>query len=82
MRSHMVRSSARKRQLVVCVKREGYEVALELRKIYVSIADKDASAHRMLRVIDESGEDYLYPEKLFRAVDLPMPVRRAVLTAG
>jgi hypothetical protein len=78
----MVRSSARKRQLVVCVKREGYEVALELRKIYVSIADKDASAHRMLRVIDESGEDYLYPEKLFRAVDLPMPVRRAVLTAG
>ena len=42
----MVRSSARKRQLVVCVKREGYEVALELRKIYVSIADKDASAHR------------------------------------
>jgi hypothetical protein len=78
----MARSPAPKRQLVVCVKREGYEVSLELRKIYVSIVDKDANAHRMLRVIDESGEDYLYPEKLFLPVDLPLPVRRAVMTAA
>jgi hypothetical protein len=78
----MVRSPAPKRQLVVCVKREGYEVSLELRKIYVSLVDKDATAHRMVRVIDESGDDYLYPEKLFRPVDLPLPVRRAVMTAA
>lgn len=71
-----------KRQLVVCVKREGYEVSLELRKIYVSIADEDAKAHRMVRVIDESGDEYLYPQKLFLPITLPLPVRRAVLTAA
>jgi hypothetical protein len=71
-----------KGQLVVCVKNEGYEVSLELRKIYVAIEDEEAKAHRMVRVIDESGDDYLYPQKLFLSISLPEPVRRAVLTAA
>lgn len=75
-------SSSRKRPLVVCVKNDGYEVSLELRKIYVSIEDDEAKSHRMVRVIDESGEDYLFPQKLFLPVSLPQPVHRAVLTAA
>ena len=68
--------------LVVCVKNEAYEVSLERRKIYLSIHDEDAQAHRMIRVIDELGEDYLYPEKMFLPISLPQPVCRAVLTAA
>jgi hypothetical protein len=52
-------SSARK--FVICLKNKGYEVSLEPRKIYQVLADRDAAAHQQLRVIDESGEDYLYP---------------------
>jgi hypothetical protein len=78
----MAKSQSRKRQLVVCVKNEGYEVSLELRKIYVSIEDDDAKAHRMIRVMDESGDDYLYPQKSFLPISLPQPVHRAVLTAA
>jgi hypothetical protein len=74
--------SASKRQLVVCVKNEGYEVSLELRKIYVAIEDEEAKSRRMVRVIDESGDDYLYPQKFFLSISLPQPVRRAVLTAA
>ncbi|MCC6532451.1 MAG: hypothetical protein IT531_07880 [Burkholderiales bacterium] len=74
--------SANKRQLVVCVKNEGYEVSLELRKIYVAIEDEEGKSHRMVRVIDESGDDYLYPQKYFLPISLPQPARRAVLTAA
>jgi hypothetical protein len=78
----MAKSVGSRRQLVVCVKNEGYEVSLDVRKIYVSIEDEDAKSHGMVRVVDESGEDYLYPQKMFLPIDLPQPVRRAVLTAA
>lgn len=67
----MSKSSNGKRQLVVCVRHEGYEVSLELRKIYVSIADQEAADHCLVRVIDESGDDYLYPQKLFKPISQP-----------
>jgi len=70
------------RQLVVCVKNSGYAVSLETRKIYVSIDDPLAEKHGQLRVIDESGEDYLYPKTFFRVVTLPQSVERAVLTSA
>lgn len=78
----MAKSATSQRQLVVCVKNEGFEVSLERRKIYVSIADEEAQSHKLIRVIDESGEDYLYPQKMFVPISLPQPVRRAVLTAA
>jgi hypothetical protein len=78
----MAKSSISKRQFVVCVKNEGYEVSLERRKIYVCIEDVEARTHKLLRVIDESGEDYLFPEKMFIPIELPQPIRRAVLTAA
>ena len=68
------------RQFVVCINNDGYAASLECRKIYVSIADEEARRHKLMRVIDESGEDYLYPQKSFIAISLPQTVRRAVLT--
>jgi len=55
---------------------------LERRKIYVSIPDSRAEKLRQVRVIAESGEDYLYPETSFVRVSLPQAVRRAVLHAA
>jgi hypothetical protein len=78
----MAKTAIAQRQLVVCVKNEGFEVSLERRKIYVSIADEQAQSHRLIRVIDESGEDYLYPQRMFMPISLPQTVRRAVLTAA
>jgi hypothetical protein len=69
------------RQLVVCVENEGYQASLEKRKIYVALRDASADKHNMLRIIDESGDDYLYPRAFFRAIALPQAVRRAVLAA-
>jgi hypothetical protein len=68
------------KQLVVCVDNDGYAASLEKRKIYVTLRDAAAEKH-MLRIVDESGEDYLYPKAFFRAIALPQGVRRAVLAA-
>jgi hypothetical protein len=71
----------RAKQLVICVENDGYAVSLEKRKIYVALRDAAADKHKMLRIVDESGEDYLYPKTLFRPIALPQAVRRAVLEA-
>jgi hypothetical protein len=70
------------KKLVICVDNEGYEVSLERRKIYVSVPDVRAERHGQLRIIDESGEGYLYPKESFVSVALPQPIRRAVLEAA
>jgi hypothetical protein len=56
--------------LAICISNQGYEVSLELRKIYQAIPNTDAARHHLLRVIDESGEDYLYPQDFFLAIVL------------
>jgi hypothetical protein len=66
---------------VLCLRNDGYEVSLERRKIYQALPDADAAKHKQLRVIDESGEDYLYPQGLFASIELPESVRRAVQAA-
>jgi hypothetical protein len=70
------------KQLVVCVDNEGYLASLEKRKIYVALRDVAAEKHGLLRIIDESGEDYLYPKAFFRAIALPQAIKRAVLAAA
>jgi hypothetical protein len=55
---------------VVCVRNEGFEASLEVRKLYRVIPDPKAEAESLIRVVDESGEDYLYPEDLFAAVEV------------
>ncbi len=70
-----------RQSLVLCLRNDGYEVSLERRKIYSSMPDADAAKHGQVRVIDESGEDYLYPAEYFVTVELPQAVRLAVLAA-
>ena len=70
------------REFVVCVRNTGYPVSLELRKIYEVLPDPDASTHGLIRVIDESGEDYLYPNNFFVRIDLSRPVETAILRAA
>ncbi len=70
------------KQLVVCVDNDGYTVSLEKRKIYVAWRDTAAEKHGLLRIVDESGEDYLYPKTFFRSIALSQAVRRAVLAAA
>jgi hypothetical protein len=76
----MARSASK--QLVVCVDNDGYPASLERRKLYVMLPDRAAEKHGLLRVVDESGEDYLYPKSFFRSVAWPQSVKKAVLSAA
>lgn len=67
----------RAKQFLLCVRNEGCE-DLELRKLYPQLTDAKAAASGYVRVIDESGEDYLYPARLFVAVELTSAAKRAV----
>jgi hypothetical protein len=71
-----------RQQLIVCVDNESHSASLEKRKIYVALRDPAAEKRGLLRVIDESGEDYLYPKTFFRSIALPQAVKRAVLAAA
>ena len=61
-------------RFAICIKPGGYGVCLEPWKVYSVLEDADAESHRQLRVVDESGEDYLYPQDWFSVIDLPPPV--------
>jgi hypothetical protein len=61
---------------VVCLANEGNEASLQLWKIYKVIRDDDARSEGFLRVIDESGEDYLFPEENFAPIELPAKIKR------
>ncbi len=63
---------------VVCIRNDGYEGALDLRKIYEVLEDPKAAELDTIRVIDESGEDYLYRASWFLALDLPSSVEHAL----
>jgi hypothetical protein len=63
-------------------KQRGLLASLEKRKIYVALRDPTAEKHGQLRIIDESGEDYLYPKTFFRAIALPQSIKRALLAAA
>lgn len=69
-------------RFAICIRNDAYQASLELRKVYPVLPDADAAKHYMLRVIDESGEDYLYPDAFFMLVELPDEVRRAVMRAA
>ena len=69
-------------RFAICIRNDDNQASLELRKIYPVLPDVDAVRNSMLRVIDESGEDYLYPDEFFMLVELPEAVRRAVMRAA
>jgi hypothetical protein len=64
------------------VNNSGYEASLERNKIYVVLPDEDAGRDGDVRVIDESGEDYLFPASRFIAIDVPAAVRASLLKAS
>jgi len=67
-----------KSKFVICVKNDEYPASLELRKLYPRLPDADAARHGQIRVVDESGEDYLYPQDYFVDIDLPAEVERTI----
>jgi len=75
-------SKARKQpKFVVCIDNNGYLASLLVRKIYQTIEDHEAEREGMIRVIDESGEDYLYDSERFVDVELAQSAQKAVLRA-
>jgi len=76
------RRKARAAHFAVCVDNRGYPASLELHKIYRVLPDADAAAEGDLRVVDESGEDYLYSADRFVEIEPPQTVRRSLLHAG
>ncbi len=78
----MTKAASSEQYLVVCIKNDDYPVSLERRKIYVALHDSMAEEHGQLRVIDESGEDYLFPADFFVPITLPASIARAVLQAA
>jgi len=56
---------------MICIENRGYKASLEIKKIYEVLTDREAERHHQIRVIDESGEDYLYPADYFAPIRLP-----------
>jgi hypothetical protein len=65
-------------KFVVCINNQDYSASLEIRKIYQTLPDPEANNHQMIRVIDESGEDYLYPSGYFMAIELSEPLQQVL----
>ena len=65
------------RTYCVCIKNDNYQTSLEPRKIYEVLPDEQAFEKKLLRIVDESGEDYLYPEEYFIKIQLPDQAMKA-----
>ena len=78
----MKQRKPRATHFAVCVDNRGYPASLELHKIYRVVPDEDAAAEGDIRVIDESGEDYLYSADRFVEIEPPQRVRRSLLHAS
>ena len=68
-----------KKKFLLCVENKGYEASLELRKLYINMPDKEAENQGQVRIIDESGEDYLYPQSFFAPIKLLAGTRNRIL---
>ncbi len=67
---------------VLCIRNDGYPASLERHKVYRILRDADGVRHRLLRVIDESGEDYLYPRDYFIPIALPKAAQKILASAS
>ncbi len=77
----MRRTGTREKRFAICVQNRGAD-DLEIRKVYRILPDKVSSSGGHLRVIDESGEDYLYPAKFFMRIELSQPMESAIRRAA
>jgi len=78
MRSRRVKTQG----FAVCIRNAGFAASLEVRKLYPVVADPDAEANDLVRVVDESGEDYVYPARMFQKVALPSELQRVLRLAS
>jgi hypothetical protein len=69
-------------QFVLCIQNESYPASLELLKVYRTLADPDGERDKLIRVIDESGEDYLYPKDYFVRIELSPAARKRFAEAS
>ncbi len=69
-------------QFAVCLNNEGYPASLEVGKLYRVIADEEATKENLLRIIDESGEDYAFSANRFHLVGLPQTVKKTLLQSS
>ena len=68
-------------KFVICLRNKGYEASLEQLKLYRLLPDREAQKHKLIRIVDESGDGYLYPANFFTPIELPQPIRRAIRAA-
>jgi hypothetical protein len=71
-----------KAHYVVCISNRGYRASLVSRRIYKTLPDPEAAKQSLIRVVDETGEDYLYPSKMFVAIDIPQAVEKTFKKAS
>jgi len=69
-------------QFAVCLNNEGYSVSLEVGKIYRVIHDDNAQENGLIRIFDESGEDYAFSSDRFHPIEVPKPVEEVLLAAA
>ncbi len=69
-------------QFAICIQNGCYPASLELWKVYRVLPDEKAAQHQLIRVVDESGEDYLYSESWFVPIELPQAVEKAMLATS
>ncbi len=67
------------KEFIICIKNREYEASLELWKVYMTVSDDQAKRQNLLRVTDESGQDYLFPSEYFVPLTLPKVVRDAMM---
>jgi hypothetical protein len=78
----MKKAEKQSAHFVVCLNNEGYKASLEIGKLYRFIPDKEAEGEGLIRVVDESGEDYAFDADRFHPVTLPATVEKALLAAS
>jgi hypothetical protein len=71
-----------KRGFFLCIENRGYRASLQVRTVYRALGDPDAESHGMLRIVDEFGEDYLFPAELFVPIEVPAAAERAFAGAA
>lgn len=66
----------------LCLRNDGYPASLQVRTVYSGLSDPEAEVHGMLRIVDESGEDYLFPASLFVPIDVPEAAAKVLAGAA
>jgi hypothetical protein len=69
------------RRFFLCIRNAGYAASLQVRTVYSALSDPEAESHGMLRIVEESGEDYLFPANLFVPIEVPEAAARALAGA-